>query len=164
VISHWENIIIEMKSIDPDLLDEVMKTPSPIHAAIKTKQLLLVQHIVNTAANTSNPLNLNECGGGATWPPLHTAVFASTPDIVAYLIESGADVNLTHGGNVTPLYFACSCGNVDIARVLITHGADLNVKDECGDSPLKMAAIGNHLDTVDLLIASGADVTHITQR
>ena len=54
-----------------------------------------------------NPTYNAECGGGATWPPLHTAVFASTPDIVAYLIESGADVNLTHGGNVTPLYFAC---------------------------------------------------------
>jgi len=163
-----------MKSIDPVLLEDVMRKPSPLHAAIKTKQLLLVQHLVNTSATSPTPIDLNGCGGGgdsggevvaaATWPPLHTAVFASTPDIAAYLIESGADVNLTHGGNVTPLYFACSCGNVEMARLLISHGADLNIKDELGDSPLKMAAIGNHLDIVDLLIASGADVSHITQR
>jgi len=161
-----------MKSIDPVLLEDVMKKPSPLHAAIKTKQLLLVQHLVNTSATASTPLDLNGCGGAgggggeevvaaATWPPLHTAVFSSTLDIAAYLIESGADVNLTHGGNVTPLYFACSCGNLEMARLLISRGADLDIKDELGDSPIKMAAIGNHLDIVDLLIAEGADVSHI---
>jgi len=146
-----------MRSIDPSLLQEVLKKPSPLHAAIKTKELLLVQHLVNTA-DTASSLNLNACGE-STWPPLHTAVFSSTPDIVEYLIQAGADVNLPHGGRVTPLYFACSCGNVEMARVLIQRGADLNIKDECGDSPLQMAAIGNHLDIVDLLVASGADVS-----
>ena len=99
-----------MRSIDPSLLQEVLKKPSPLHAAIKTKELLLVQHLVNTA-DTASSLNLNACGE-STWPPLHTAVFSSTPDIVEYLIQAGADVNLPHGGRVTPLYFACRYGSI----------------------------------------------------
>jgi len=146
-----------MKSVDPLVLEETLKKASPLHAAIKTKDLLLVEHIIQSSLET----DLNNANN-STWPPLHTAVFSSTPEIVKCLLDSGADINLAHGGNVTPLYFASSCGNAEMVRLLISSGANVNAVDELGDSPLKMAAIGNHLEVVDLLIGAGADTSRFT--
>jgi ankyrin repeat protein len=44
-------------------------------------------------------------------------------DIVLFLLQNGADVNISDVGNESPLYVASSSGHYDIVRLLIAHGA-----------------------------------------
>lgn len=81
-------------------------------------------------------------------------------NVVAFLIEVGANINIIDNDKETPLHKAVSHGihnlslsnkgkiwfrflpipdKVDTARILIEHGADVNAKNYNGDTPLNLA-------------------------
>jgi ankyrin repeat protein len=68
------------------------------------------------------------------WTPLIAAIYADQTNVAHYLVEAGADINLTDNGGETPLMWATSRGDdgVDMVRYLIVHGADLYAKDNYG--------------------------------
>lgn len=80
--------------------------------------------------------------------------------IMVYLIEHGADVNVIGdvGFNcqLSPLHLACSYGFLDVVKLLIEHGADLNIKTNTGLPPIGFS--NNTSDIVGCLIDNGADV------
>lgn len=57
----------------------------------------------------------------------------SSPEVVDYLIEQGADVNLPDMRGKTPIFYV---RDVKVFKRLLHHGADLNVVDLQGQSPL----------------------------
>jgi ankyrin repeat protein len=59
-------------------------------------------------------------------PALHTAARHGYLEIVQYLIEHGADVNLLSSSNYTPLYCAAESGELEVIKYLVQHGADVN--------------------------------------
>jgi len=75
-------------------------------------------------------------------------------DIVAVLIEAGADVRFRHKIYGSPLTQASAAGHTEIVRQLLAAGARPNVS---GESALARAALGGHVDIVDQLLAAGAD-------
>lgn len=83
-------------------------------------------------------------------------------EIVEWLVERGADVNLanTYG---TPLFKHAGWGHYDICKFLIEHGADVNITAHGEHTALFDAVYkrgtGN-CDTVRLLLAHGADPCH----
>jgi serine/threonine protein kinase/ankyrin repeat protein len=101
------------------------------------------------------------------------------PAMVQYLIEEGADVNVTvrndfRGGRVygssgpphaidqasviwNPLIAMLSAGTVEAARVLIEHGADVHAQDSFGRTPMTIA-IFDCPQAIELLLASGVDI------
>ena len=60
------------------------------------------------------------------------------PELIALLIERGADVNVRIAGGLTPLMIAAS-GSPRLVRLLVDAGADVNARDENGASVLRMA-------------------------
>lgn len=70
---------------------------------------------------------------------LHCAVWKGHQQVVALLLEGGADVN-AHNENdhwgTTPLHAAAHANQAAIAQLLIDHGADVNVKDREGRTPM----------------------------
>lgn len=56
--------------------------------------------------------------------PLHVAVWAGHLDVVALLIERGADVNARDKSGFTPLLFAIATTDVDHLRALLDAGAE----------------------------------------
>jgi ankyrin repeat protein len=68
------------------------------------------------------------------WTPLIGAVFQNQTNVIYYLVESGADVNLAGKDGETPLMWLISRGDeaVPLANYLITHGANLDIKDKNG--------------------------------
>lgn len=63
----------------------------------------------------------------------------SSPEIVAILIQAGADPNAGSDGprsGETPLDWAASTDDVDVANVLIAAGADVNAPDGSIGTPL----------------------------
>ena len=98
--------------------------------------------------------------------PLTYAIYADKAQVVNYLIEKGADVNLdaTHGDRKfntlgkKPLHIAAEGGNKEIVEILINNGANINAKDEYGETPLMSACKMGRNEVADFLIKNGANV------
>ncbi|XP_044756772.1 transient receptor potential cation channel subfamily A member 1 isoform X2 [Coccinella septempunctata] len=61
--------------------------------------------------------------------PLHCAAMFDHPEIVAFLIDEGADINCMDKEKRTPLLLAAVRGGWRTVHTLIKKGADINVKD-----------------------------------
>ena len=98
--------------------------------------------------------------GGECQTLLHLACRMSHPDLVAILLDKGADVNTPTGwSTITPLYqsiMASTTNGLDpTAAVLLARGADPN-------PALYPAMILSNTETVDALIDAGAAITDAT--
>lgn len=102
--------------------------------------------------------NVNLVGPGRFRSPLHHAVEVGEYDVVKFLIERGADVNLAGGQQRPPLHRAIKFDQGDIAELLIEAGADVNLVNHISMPPLHYAIEANHGRMVELLIEGGADV------
>lgn len=69
-------------------------------------------------------------------PPLHIAVARERHDVVRYLVERGADLNLEDGDGAPPLFWTGVYGprypDIKMIRLLIELGADINRRDGVG--------------------------------
>ena len=105
----------------------------------------------NADANTKDPL-------GRT--PLHIAAEKGYGDVAMFLIENGADVNLTDANGNTPLIFIIhKIGNLEITKRLLEKGALVNVQNRTGETALMYAAWRGHSDIAQLLLENRADAT-----
>jgi ankyrin repeat protein len=101
------------------------------------------------------------------------AAAANYPDVVKWLVASGADLDARSNtadfprrqtglvvlprGHWTALMYAARQGSLDAARVLVDAGANLDLADPDGTTALVLAIINAHYDTAKQLIESGAD-------
>ncbi|UCC74906.1 MAG: ankyrin repeat domain-containing protein [Gemmatimonadota bacterium] len=91
--------------------------------------------------------------------PLYWAVLRNDDDLVALLLQHGADTEIPESYGRTPLLLvARETGEADMARRLLDGGADVNAEDRFGDTPLGLAAWRGFGDLVDLLLDRGAEV------
>ncbi|XP_059092196.1 protein TANC2-like isoform X3 [Tigriopus californicus] len=74
-------------------------------------------------------------------------------DMVALLIEFGADINAINSNGMTALMFAAKQGHLDIVRLLFQHGAVINLIDKTEMSALVFAAKSGHLNTISFLVS-----------
>ncbi len=86
---------------------------------------------------------------------LHLAVGQNHKELVAYLLEEGADVNAVTKTRLTPLHMAAQNANITIAVMLLTHGAKINAVDSKGWTPLDRAEKWHHPLTAQFLKKNG---------
>jgi ankyrin repeat protein len=98
------------------------------------------------------------------WAPdgftaLQLAAFFGHPEIVALLLDRGADVRAVARNDmgVMPLHAACASGQVDVARMLLAHGAPIDAAEHGGYTPLHEAAGRGDVALARLLLGHGAD-------
>jgi ankyrin repeat protein len=89
---------------------------------------------------------------------MHYAVEAADNEIVAALLDKGADVNASDETGATPLLLAAG-KSVVLVTSLVRRGANVNAKDLRGWTPLMAASGSRDPQTVEFLIANGADVS-----
>lgn len=71
--------------------------------------------------------------------PLHCATWKGHLEVVAALVEAGADVNAVNQNDhwgTTPLHAAAHANQAAIARLLIDHGANPKALDLDGKTPM----------------------------
>lgn len=91
---------------------------------------------------------------------IHLAAFFGHPDIVALLLEHGAEANTTaqNAMKVKPLHSAVAARHLEVSRILLEHGADVNARQAEDTTPLQEAAQNGQLEMLDLLLTYGADL------
>lgn len=94
--------------------------------------------------------------GGAT--SLMALSYAGADQLVADLVQRGADLGACDDDGFTALMYAAKAGHGHVAGLLVQAGADVNQRDREGSTPLMFAAQHGHLDVVKKLLAAGADV------
>jgi ankyrin repeat protein len=156
-----------------------MSRPIEVFAAIQDGDSAGLQALL--AANPALAQSTNAVGVSA----LLTAVYDGRTDMVASLIEHGAELDLFSAaatGNTarlaellserptsvndhspdgwTSLALAAHFNQVDAARLLLEQGADPGIRshNSNGNTPLHAALAGRNLETARLLLEKGADV------
>ena len=67
---------------------------------------------------------------------LSLAALYDHAEIVAFLVQKGADVNVRGGKGETALHTAAFLGQYEVAELLVQKGADVNAKNEDGKTPI----------------------------
>jgi ankyrin repeat protein len=110
----------------------------------------------------SDPLLVNQLSSDG-FPPLGLAAFFGQLAVLKYLLEQGADPNLSASNamRVAPLHSAIAFSDSQVAhamaRLLVESGSQVNAMQQGGWTPLHEAADSNQLETAELLLANGAD-------
>lgn len=89
--------------------------------------------------------------------PLYYACLKGNRDIVALLLDSGADATCVNNRSETPLHAAARSGNKEILGKLLMSGADVNATDNEGRTPLLCVLDNKRTDAALFLIENGAD-------
>ncbi|CAF4401919.1 unnamed protein product [Rotaria socialis] len=103
-----------------------------------------------------------------------TALFMATlkdrVDVVKFLIQKGAHVNVQNRFGVSPLLLCAEAGNFEFVQALVQAGADVNITPQgelaednylAGQTPLYGAAKKGHVKICEYLIQNGADVNAV---
>ncbi|MEI0699012.1 ankyrin repeat domain-containing protein [Brachyspira intermedia] len=93
--------------------------------------------------------------------PLCLAAARNDKEMVKFLVEKGADINLEDGYGYTPLIIAMKYRNIDLAKNIVDLKPDLNaICSATGDTPLTYLAreVWFGTDLCYYMIKNGADV------
>ncbi len=127
----------------------------PIHRAAYEGDLEKVKKIID---RNPNQINVQDASG---YTPLHLASGKGHIEIVEFLLNHGADIELEIFNRDTPLLVAARYarhGQYETIKTLLEHGAKVNHKDENGRTALHDAAMYSGKEVINLLISYGADV------
>ncbi|GAV07188.1 hypothetical protein RvY_17059 [Ramazzottius varieornatus] len=90
--------------------------------------------------------------------PLRAACYDGRMQIVRFLVENGADLEIANRHGHTSLMIACYRGHIQIVKYLLERGASVNRKSIKGNTALHDCAESGHVDIMQLLIQHGAQM------
>jgi ankyrin repeat protein len=105
-----------------------------------------------------NPVIINEKDREKDTAIMKACRDCNAINVVAFLLENGANINDRDTIDQTPLIIASQNGCTDIVRMLLDAGANIEHKNDQGENALISAAQEGNIDTVKLLLDAGADV------
>jgi hypothetical protein len=137
-----------------DLLKELLKHkpgehlpfgPGTVSVALATgprgRRMKVVELLLAAGAD------LNGEGGEA----LRTAIQQEDPALLRFLLDAGADANVSKSWGSTPLHRAAHLGQLECAKLLVEAGAKPDPLDEKGETPAQWAAEYGHKELAKLL-------------
>jgi len=93
------------------------------------------------------------------WTPLMAAARSGHPDVAAYLIKKGADVNaMKTDHSMSALLAAAEMNRPEMIALLASAGADVNTIHANGKTGLMAAAGGDLFESIGALVKAKADV------
>ncbi|XP_036370063.1 serine/threonine-protein phosphatase 6 regulatory ankyrin repeat subunit B-like isoform X9 [Octopus sinensis] len=96
---------------------------------------------------------------------LMAACEQGSTSLIAFLIESGANMDMSDKEGLTALHYAVKSRKIDAVASLVSRGANVNKQDSWGYTPLHRAVRKNYEDVVKVLLSSkGNNILQVTQR
>ncbi|CAD7704777.1 unnamed protein product [Ostreobium quekettii] len=104
-----------------------------------------------------------ETSNAMGWTPLNLAALSGHLDIVAYLVESGANIETRQRWGQSPLGSAAINGHVNVVRFLMDHSPPANTssRDSDGALPIHYASQFGFVDCLKVMLEHGADVNAV---
>ena len=78
---------------------------------------------------------------------LYYAVYGKHPELVHWLVQNKAPIDLEESGGRTPFHVACELGSKKTIKILLAGGANVNAQDKAGYTPLQLACSSNEHKT-----------------
>ena len=116
-----------------------------LHECVLNKQLHCAAYLIQQGAD----VNLGNLHDGIT--PLHDAAREGDRDVVAFVLQKGAQVDSRSDKGTTPLMRAAVGGSVPTIRCLIAFGADVTLKDKAGATAERFAVKYGNNEARDVL-------------
>ncbi|KAF7311992.1 26s proteasome non-atpase regulatory subunit 10 [Mycena indigotica] len=142
-----------------------------VQTAAQNNQLHVVRSLVTESPKLINAIDADERTA------LHWAASSGAKDIVRFLIDKDAQIDVVDNMGWSPLHIAVSAGHDEVVQELVGAGADVNKfsvispissttrvfnvcfrKNGKGITPLHYAASKSRIDIGKLLISRGADI------
>ena len=121
---------------------------APLHRAIELGLRDMAEHLIAKHPEHVNARRIET--------PVHIATKAGYADILALLLEHGADVDSRDGDGSTPLHWAAYHGTLGVGRCALDRGADVNARANDKLTPLSDAARKGHVEFARMLLERGA--------
>lgn len=118
-----------------------------------TKNLEIFEYLLE-----QGNLNINSVGYLGMTALSSASIEYGNLEMIKYLLEKGADINVKNEDGSTALMTASMYGNLEIIKYLIENGADINAKDNDDSTALIYASKWGNLETVEYLVKNGADI------
>ena len=118
--------------------------------------------------NIKKGIDVNSLGEYAS-TPLHYACREGNFEMVKFLIENGANVNIeNHYSTIYPIFDAITSLNnqkthLQIIQLLIDNGANIKKVDSFGNTLLYHAIEQENIILIELLIQLGCDINHCSR-
>ncbi|XP_031562772.1 transient receptor potential cation channel subfamily A member 1-like [Actinia tenebrosa] len=90
--------------------------------------------------------------------PLYYAALENHTEVVSFLIENGAHVNIRDDDRLSPLLAVCRESSVDIVELLLNHGANLESLSKNRATALLVASFYGNSHVVRTLLNRGAKI------
>lgn len=129
----------------------IYASAEPIVEAAKSGDLQTVKKIL-----AQDPSKLNATDE-EHYTPLHWACMRAHWDVVNFLIDKGADLNIIGGDGGAPLNWAAHHDNVEIIKRMVGKGASLNVQNQWGMTELHTAIWRGNIHVVEYLLDQDSD-------
>ena len=134
-------------------------TPKPLDlkkAIIKAAKSGDVESVKALVEHDASLMSATDTDGST---PLHCATWKGHHEVVALLLERGADDNAKNNNDhwgTTPLHAAAHANQRAIAALLIAHGADIHATNLNGRTPLAETEFHKAKPVANLLKEHGA--------
>ena len=125
----------------------------PLEFAVNANALSVATMLVDRSGAGIDKSHLNSLLGHAA--------YRNAAEVVAMLIDRGAEIDAMTDFGRRPLHSAAYGNAPEVVAALLARGADINAKDVSGWTPLHFASCGHHAPSSQaamMLIARGADV------
>jgi Ankyrin repeats (many copies) len=110
-----------------------------LQCAIEDQDIIHIEQVLLRAKDCLNAVCLGE-----DQTPLAYACVLGCGDVVRFLIEKGADVNVRMGEDgETALFQAVLENKFEIVKLLVEYGAKIKIQDYQGNTPLDYAVFEN---------------------
>ena len=104
-------------------------------AAASTGDLQAIKRYIKEGRDV-NALDKTFQISAMSWGALH-----GQTEVVQFLIENGADVNVKSGDGATPLHSAAFLGRTDVTKLLLENGADIKARSNDGATPVDVLSV-----------------------
>lgn len=128
-----EKIVKALLGCEADILLESAEGLNSFDYACLSGNLECIKLLYNSS------INLNSFNDGDV-SPLILASAKNMPNVVKFLIEKGAEVDLADSNGDTALMYAIYNDSIAVAKVLMKSGANPNISNKNGETPLSLAS------------------------
>ncbi|XP_056686151.1 uncharacterized protein [Spinacia oleracea] len=122
-----------------------------LHIAASGGRTPICRYLVETV---KIDINIKDSRG---FTPLHHAILGGHFMTSSFLLDHGADPNMTCNAGLAPLHYAAKNGKKEQVKLLLTKGAEVDVPSSSKGTPLRFAAAYSMKDAVKILLEHKAN-------